>query len=358
MTVPPDGTLTGSRTGVLAGRVAGAVLAVIRRDIPVTQEDLAARLRVSPATVQAWEQGRKPLVNAPFARLQNLRRELHAAGAAPGLLSLWDKALQADVTLAALDTASPAAHPLALVVPDRAMTELLAWPLGGPAPRQTGDTKVVLAAGQAEIAAVTAALREAANQAGGDGEKAAMLRRQVKFLLANARDQESRQWAEAAQARDLRSPGPLDTWTPGWPVARSAAVSAAQAGNLDPLHRFTSQALAGDQLIAANLRYWAYWAGEYPAPWSGDSAMADGDQDDWTGTRLLATLLQGLASAPYRDLCAHSLWALLLCRRHLASSPQWQPRIQAAAARALEDGALERSARQRVEQISYLVRTP
>jgi DNA-binding transcriptional regulator YiaG len=52
----------------------------------MTQEDLARCLEVSPTTVQAWEKGRKPLVNAPFARLQNLRRELRAADADPGLL--------------------------------------------------------------------------------------------------------------------------------------------------------------------------------------------------------------------------------------------------------------------------------
>src|ERR1700743_201769 len=103
---------TASNGGVLAGRVGGAVLATMRTRIPLTQEDLAERLQVSPTTVQAWERGRKPLINMPFARLQNLRRELDSVGAAPGLLRLWDKALEADVILATLDTPDPERHPL------------------------------------------------------------------------------------------------------------------------------------------------------------------------------------------------------------------------------------------------------
>src|SRR5258708_6158521 len=119
---------TTGKGGILAGRVGGALLAAIRRRLPMTQEELARRLDVWLTTVQAWEQGRKPLVNVPFTRLQTLRRELRAAGADPGLLQLWDEALQVDVMLAALDTCDPERHPLALVVPDRMTTELLAWP--------------------------------------------------------------------------------------------------------------------------------------------------------------------------------------------------------------------------------------
>lgn len=110
----PDLSVIGQAAGnggVLAGRVGGAVLATMRTRIPLTQEDLAERLQVSPTTVQAWERGRKPLINMPFARLQSLRRELDAVGADPGLLRLWDKALHTDVILAALDTPSPWSSP-------------------------------------------------------------------------------------------------------------------------------------------------------------------------------------------------------------------------------------------------------
>lgn len=349
--------LTASQGGVLAGRVGGAVLAVMRAQIPMTQEELAERLRVSLSTVQAWERGRKPLVNAPFARLQTLRRELDAAGATPELLALWDRALHADVVLAALDTPDPERHPLALVVPDRTATELLAWPLSGQLPRQLAKTKADLAVGHGELAVVTAALREVADRAGGDGEQPAMLRRQVKFLLAKADDPAARQWAADAELSDLRAPGNLRQWTPGWAVARSAAHAAAAAGNLDPMHRFIDRGLTDDQLISANLNYWAYWAGEYPAPWNSDSAMTRPGDDAWSGTRLLGTLLRGIVHAPYRDLCALSLWALLLRRRHLAASPQRRTQIESAVSQALQAGGLAPSARQCLEQVNYLVRS-
>lgn len=348
---------TAGKGGVLAGRVGGAVLATMRRRMPMTQEELAERLQVSPTTVQAWEAGRKPLVNMPFARLQSLRRELDAAGADPGLLQLWDKALHADVMLAALDTSDPERHPLALVVPDRTATELLAWPLSGQLPRQLAKTNAVLAVGRGELAAVTAALREVADHAGGDGERPSMLRRQVKFLLAKTDDPAARQWAADAELSDLRAPGDLRQWTPRWPVARSAAHAAAQAGDLDPMHRFIDQALSDDRLISANLNYWAYWAGEYPAPWNGDSAMTQASDDAWGGTRLLGSLLRGIVHASYRDLCAHSLWALLLHQRQLTASPQRQSQIQSAISQALQAGGLAPSARQRLEQVDYLVRS-
>jgi hypothetical protein len=61
--------------------------------------------------------------------------------------------------------------------------------------------------------------------------------------------------------------------------------------------------------------------------------------------------------APYRDLCAHSLWALLLRQRQLAASPQRQSQIQSAVSQALQAGGLAASARQRLEQVDYLVRS-
>jgi transcriptional regulator with XRE-family HTH domain len=353
----PTMGLTAGKGGILAGRVGGAVMAAIRRRIPMTQEDLAARLGVSLTTVQAWEKGRKPLVNAPFARLHDLRRELRAVGADPGLLWLWDKALPVDVMLAALEISEPDRHPLALVVPDRTTTELLAWPLSGQPPRQLADADAVLAVGRGELDAVTASLREVAERANGDGEQPSMLRRQAKFLLAKASNEDpvARQWAADAELRDLRSPGSLDEWTPRWPVARSAAFAAAQAGDLDPIHRFIDRGLANDHLVSANLNYWAYWVGEHSAPWNGDSAMT-GDEE-WSGTRLLGTLLNGIVNEPYRDMSAHTLWALLLFRRQLADSPRWQPPIRTAVTQALDAGILADSARQRLEQVDYLVRS-
>ena len=344
-----------SEGGVLGGRVGGAVLAAIRTGISATQEELAERTGVSLATMQAWERGRKPLVNMPFARLRTLRRDLEAAGADPGLLALWDRALDADVILAGLGATDLERHPLALTVPDRAMTELLAWPLTGQPPRQLASAG--LTAGQGEITTAATALREAAERASGDGERSAMLRRQARFLLAQADDPIARQWAASADAGDLRTSGDLRTWTPRWAAARSAAHVAATTDDLDPLHRFIDQGLSDDRLISANLNYWAYWAGESRATWNADSVMTSPAARTWDGTLLLRTLLRGIVHAPYRDLCAHTLWALLLLRRPQLTSHQQLPAIKSAVVHALQTGTLESSARQRLEQVNYLIRS-
>jgi hypothetical protein len=76
----------------------------------------------------------------------------------------------------------------------------------------------------------------------------------------------------------------------------------------------------------------------------------------WDGTLLLRTLLRGIVHAPYRDLCAHTLWALLLLRRLQLTSLQQLPAIKSAVSQALQAGARAPSARQRLEQVSYLTR--
>jgi len=72
---------------------------------------------------------------------------------------------------------------------------------------------------------------------------------------------------------------------------------------------------------------------------------------------MLGTLLRGIVHAPYRDLCAHTLWALLLLRRPQLISPQQLPAIKAAVSQALAAGDLAPSAHQRLEQVSYLTRS-
>lgn len=336
----------------LTGRIGGAMLSALRRRVPVTQEAFAERLGVSPATEQAWEQARKPLVNVSYARLRAIRRELLAYGIAPALLDLWDKALDADLIWSELGTADPDRHPLALTVPDREITELLAWPLSGQPPRQLADSRSTLLAGSGELAVISAALRVVADRGNADDEKPAMLRRQAKFLLARTDDAAASEWAADAEIRDLRSPGISYRWTPRWPLARSAAIAAANAGDLDPLHRFVETGLADDEMVSANLNYWAYWAGEYPAQWGGDSAMTR-DGADWTGQRLLNTLLAGIVHAPYRDLCACTLWALLRSRRTLAFASQ--SRIRQSVAMALGSDELASFAKRRLEEINYLM---
>lgn len=335
----------------LSGRVSGAVLAVVRRHAGFTQERLAERLGVGLTTLQAWESGRNPLPRLPYGRLRQVRRSLAAAGAEHRLLRTWDAALDADSVLADIDTADPSEHPLAHIVPDRAATDLLAWPLTGQPPRALAGEDITLNVGRGERAAAAAALRRVVDADDAPEPESAMLRRQVVYLVVD--DPASQEWLAEQRRRDAARARDLRTWSPEWPVARSAAVTAAVAGNLDPLRRFLAEGLADDATIAANLNYWAYWAGELPETWSADGLMLE--PAGWPGERLLETLLDGIDGAPYADLAAHTLWALLRARRQLAAAPAWRSRIAATVRRALDAGQLADSARVLLEQINYMM---
>lgn len=327
----------------LVGRVSGAVLAAIRTASGRTQEELAEQLRVGLSTVQAWESGRRPLIRVSFQDLQRLHRQLARNGTAPGLLHVLDQALLADSIYndIAGDTTDGRAggavagavgdHPLSLVVPDRALTELLAWPLAGPTPRRLPVT-ARLPVAQGVRDAVAADLRAAADRAVA-GERSAMLRRQVKFLVAG--NAASRDWLSERAAADIRAQPDLRSWSPHWALARSQAVTSALEGDPEPLRRFIRHGLRDDAGIEANLNYWAYWVGEHTAPWSADADMTR-PTEPWSGQRLLDSLLDGAVHAPYRELCAHALWSLLRHRRHLLRDPRAAARVAAAATRALE----------------------
>jgi transcriptional regulator with XRE-family HTH domain len=346
--VAADG-LTGGASEVV-GRVAGAVLAAIRSQAGRTQEQLAELLGVGLTTVQAWESGRRPLIHSRFTDLQRVRRQLHLAGTAADMLQLLDQALAVDAIYADMHATDPERHPLGLVVPDRTTTELLAWPLTGELPRQLRGSPARLDVPRGVRDAVMADLRAVVDRTRTDSVSAAMVRRQVKFLVAGS--QTSVDWLQQQAVADTRAVPDLRTWSPRWPVARSQAVAVAAAGDLEPLRRFIDQGLSHDDGIAANLNYWAYWVGEHTHPWGSDADMTAAG--DWSGERLLGSLLDGVVAAPYRDLCTHSLWALLRQRSHLARNPRLRPRITRAAERALSGPGLGEHSRRRLEQVSYL----
>ncbi|UJW36956.1 helix-turn-helix domain-containing protein (plasmid) [Saccharothrix sp. AJ9571] len=319
----------------------------------MSQEQLAEQLGVSDKTVQAWEAGRRSLLTLSYSRLQQLHRSLQALGARPDLLKVWKSALEVDDMLAGGAVPNPDLHPLAMVVPDRATTELLVWPISGELPRQLCGSPAALPVPQGQRDAVAAQLRRVADIAAPGSETSAMLRRQVKFLVAG--NPASRSWLADQEHQDARRSADLRSWTPEWAVARSAAVTAAHAGDLGPLDRFIHDGLASEDAFNANLNYWAYWVGEYQTPWGADHAMNAERESAWSGELLLASLLDGVVDAPYRELCAHTLWALLRSRRRLATHPGWRTRIAHTVDRAMDADELGGQARRRLEQVHYLV---
>ncbi|MEV6281026.1 hypothetical protein [Nocardia sp. NPDC051832] len=340
--------------GGLDGRIAGAVLAAIRRELRLGQEQSAARLGVALKTFQAWERGRIPITRLPYARLRQISRSLLAWGAAPDLLIAWETALTADDILAGLDQHTPNLHPLGMTVPDRTTTEMLTWPLTGATPRCLRGTSAVLSI-TTDQRAETAAHLQALAESAPDGERGAMLRRQTVFLVAEYDAVNADTGWAADQIRQATRTVDLGRWSPEWAVARSAAVRAASDGDLEPLQRFASNGLTTSETELANLRYWAYWVGECPTAWASDADMARPESDAWwSGEILLPSLLKGVVSAPYRELCAHSLWALARARRTLVTHPRWAAAISDTVEKATSGDGLSMQARQRLEQVHYL----
>jgi hypothetical protein len=276
---------------------------------------------------------------------------LSSAGARSTPLAVFDQALTADAVFDGLAVEPPEAAPLACLVPDRTLSELLAWPLTGTPPRQLRNVRARLHAPTGTRDELAAGLRHAAGRTR-DSERSAMLRRQARFLVAS--HDASRQWIEDAEAREQRRPPDLREWSPEWPVARSRAVSAALVGDPEPLRRFTAEGLSTDRGIDANLRYWAYWVGEIQATWTADAEMLA--PQTYSGELLLRSLVAGLELAPYRELCAHTVWALLLRRPGLAEHPDLAARLR----RAIEvttstPDTLSTAALGRLDQVAYRI---
>lgn len=356
MASDPERALTGSQ-GAASGRVGGTVLATIRdRHLGLTQEQLAEHCGVTPNTIQGWESGRRPLTKLTVVKASLLRRTLQRAGVSPALLAVLDNALRADVLLDELAEPDPAAHPFAHTVPDRSLTELLAWPMSGQPPRELNGHAMTLDVGAGVRDSIATNLREAVDRSAHDDNIGPMITRQALFLLASHGP--SRDWVERTSHQQLAHTRDLAAWSMRWPMARTTAVAAAVGGDTEPLERFVAEGLSTDEGMAANLSYWAYWVGETRGDWSSDADMLTAD--DWSGRKLLASLCTGLDNAvPYRELCAHTLWALLRQRPALKTDPQLRKRIVEVVDKVTsQTGLVSAHAGRRLEQVSYAVDLP
>jgi DNA-binding transcriptional regulator YiaG len=334
-----------------SGRLSGAVLAAVRRELDTDLERFAAGTGQHIATVEGWESSARPLTAATFGDLQRLRRHLQVAGATAARLRVFDNALQADAILDDLD-APPDRHPLGLLVPDRALTELLGWTMTGQTPRALDGLPAELAVPGPDRDRLAAALRDATEHPAASPETAAMIRRQAEFLLAGHAP--SRAWVTEAAGLEQRQAGDLSVWSPQWPVARTAAISAAVAGDPAPLERFVADGLSSDAGQAANLNYWAYWVGESSERWATDVDMTR--PGTWAGHTLLRSLLDGLEQrVPYRELTAHTLWALLEQRRELLRPAGSRARVARVVGDTLATGnGVSDQARARLAQVADL----
>ncbi|MEV5509071.1 helix-turn-helix domain-containing protein [Streptomyces orinoci] len=352
------------------GAVTGHLLKVIRERIPLTQTQLAERLRVDPTTVQAWESGRRPLAAVSAAHLLTLRRRLLAEGADPASLVLLDVAMDADSVIGyALDEGRSAGevrdHPLAGWVFNRASTHVIAWALTGtppaalpPAPavtpRRRGPSphSPVLAAPQRRQ--FFSHMRRSAEIAERIGDAGALLRRQAVYLCSYDTAPDTREWlADIQGRRPLRFNS--SAWSPRWADARSLATSLTRYGDLDQLHGFIEHGLSDDSGELANLNYWAYWLGHDALPRSDDSFMADSSAQRWDAGVLLRSLADRLdPELGCIDLNIHSVWSLLANKPGLPTSyPALAGDLRHRVARLLDSGSVSRQARRELDQVHY-----
>lgn len=341
------------------GAVSGAILALIRTQIGLSQDAAAELLHVDRNTIKSWETGRRPLARVSVSTLRGITRTLARHGADPDLLDQLHDAIDVDLVIGQIltDHTAPGDHPFAATVHNRAWHDLLAWAVTGTTPAALrrlngGIPRPRLAV--PDRARLFDSLRTTAERAG-DDPAATLLRRQTYFVTAWDHTPAAKDWLHRMERAELRRVRRGDDWTPGWVAARSIAVARAFQGDPDHLRTFIRDHLGTDRQEAANLNYWAYWCGEHARTAISDDFMARPDLGDWRGTALLRHLTAGLDPAtPYVELTAHTIWALLARRPWLVDDDATLAAdLRQRIARLLATDHLSGQARRELEQLAY-----
>lgn len=194
-------------------------------------------------------------------------------------------------------------------------------------------------------------MRTTAEQARGPDQF--LLRRQALYLSGYGVTSDTEDWL-TRQQRAKRS----DSWLTAWLTDRSVAAVAARQGDRDRMSHFIDNALLDDDGgEAANLAYWAYWIGETTVPQLSDDFIADGSLGPWTGDKLLAHLVEGMAPHHgYVDLNIHSVWALLQVRPHLLRPGAAAHALRDRLPIMLDSRELSARGRREMENIRYAIR--
>lgn len=346
------------------GALAGALLALIRTRLHLSQDQAAELLDVDRNTVKSWESGRRPFARVSYPTMRHVRQTYARAGADPGLLDQLDQATDVDLAVGQIldPNTTPARHPFAAQVHNRSWNDLLAWALTGQPPaalRRVNGAIPRPRLATPDRTRLYDSLRTAAEKAA-DDPGATLLRRQVYFTIGAGDDTPAgRDWLHRMELAELRRVRRRDDWTPGWVAARSIAVARACQGDPDHLRTFIRDQLATDRQEAANLNYWAYWCGEHGRAAFSDDFMAAPDLGAWRGSGLLRHLADGLDPAtPYLELTAHTVWALLARRPWLLDDdPTTVGSLRDRIGQLLGVDHVSPQARRELEQLAYATAT-
>ncbi|MFG1888719.1 helix-turn-helix domain-containing protein [Micromonospora sp. NPDC049051] len=355
------------------GEVTGYLIKVIRESIPMTQEQLATKLAVDPATVQSWESGRRPFSAIALGQAVMTLRKLRRLGADGSLLAAVNDAAEADLILAAVlddrvERMAVAEQPLGWSVLNQRLTDLILWAAIGQTPtflsghRTTHRRRGPVAPGPlltvAQQRLFFANLHVLADRAGNGRDPAVLLHRQACFLAGADPTGAAAAWLTEGRYRRASRAMSFRTWSPLWPDVRSIATSLANQGDPEPLRDFIARAHPDDTCERSALNYSAYWVGEIPHR-QGDDSFMPMSLTDWRGSRLLRHLVRRLdADHPCVDLNIHNLWALLTARRGLAlDNPETGRALVERSTLLLDSDRVSPQSRRDLTSIVYSLRT-
>lgn len=366
MALRADGTLTGSRSS--EGRISGYVLKVLRESLQRTQMQLAEDLRVTVATMQGWESGRRPLMAMPTGHFLALQARLRRLGASPALLQALSLALDADLFIGqALDTphssVDPDEHLLATWVTDRPFTEMAAWPISGFQPANLVGMEPRVRRGPTpqgpelsidERHHVINHLQTIAERANRTSPSGLLVARQAYYLLGFDSSPETAAWLADQHAADRRVVKPSRGWSISWPLARSTASALTRLGDPEPMRRFISEQLSDETGERANLNYWAFWTGDLSEQQTEDGFIVSTPLTAWHGHRLLRHLLDRLhGKLGFLELNIHTLHVLIRMRPEMVKDPAISTELNSKIERLLDENLVGAQARRELEALRY-----
>ncbi|WP_187689635.1 helix-turn-helix transcriptional regulator [Nocardia wallacei] len=349
------------------GSISGYVLKLLREAADLTQSRLAELLRVDTTTVSGWESGRRSLASVRAGDLARLRALLTRHGAPPDAVALLAAAMDADLIvgdiLTATDSHDLAAHPLASGVHQRTLASLITWPINGIAPPPLAGLAARRGRGPRPNAPQISAelrrdffdrLRATADRAHRPAD--ILLRRQATYLLGFDQHPDSETWITGQAMRRLHT-SPHDA-APARLAVRSAAITLASHGDPDPLRHYVSQLADDHSQQLTNLLYWAYWVGEIGnVTYPDDTTMVAIDPHSWTGRTLLLHLTRQIEpGTDHIDLYIRTLADLISSHPHLLDEPVLRTRTMAAVDLIDGDPALTIPARRTLDNVGYAVR--